>query len=110
MVACGMGATGGAQALAATLNGAAFLGVDADPEQIKRRVKTGYCEAMVNDLDEALRILKNAVRKREAASVGLIGNCAHVIPELASRGIVPDLLTDQTPELTTRAAATFLAG
>ena len=97
VVACGMGATGGAQALAATLNGAAFLGVDADPEQIKRRVKTGYCEAMVNDLDEALRILKNAARKREAASVGLIGNCAQVIPELASRGIVPDLLTDQTP-------------
>ena len=51
---------------------------------------------MVNDLDEALRILKNAVRKREATSVGLIGNCADVIPELARRGVVPDLLTDQT--------------
>ncbi len=51
---------------------------------------------MVNDLDEALRILKNAVRKREAASVGLVGNCADVIPELARRGVVPDLLTDQT--------------
>jgi urocanate hydratase len=51
---------------------------------------------MVNDLDEALRIMKNAVRKREAVSVGLVGNCADVIPELASRGVVPDLLTDQT--------------
>jgi urocanate hydratase len=51
---------------------------------------------MVNDLDEALRILKNAVRKREAVSVGLAGNCADVIPEMASRGVVPDLLTDQT--------------
>ena len=65
-------------------------------ERIKRRVKTGYCDVMVNDLDEALRILKNAVRKREATSVGLVGNCADVIPELARRGVVPDLLTDQT--------------
>ena len=96
VVAGGMGATGGALPLAATLNGAAFLGVEADPEQIKRRVKSGYCEAMVNDLDEALRILKNSVRRREAASVGLIGNCAEVIPELARRGIVPDLLVDCT--------------
>jgi urocanate hydratase len=91
-----MGGMGGAQPLAATLNGAAFLGIDVDPERIKRRVKTGYCDVMVNDLDEALRILKNAVRKREATSVGLTGNCAEVIPELARRGVVPDLLTDQT--------------
>jgi len=92
----GMGGMGGAQPLAATLNGAAFLGIDVDPERIKRRVKSGYCDVMVNDLDEALRILKNAVRKREATSVGLVGNCADVIPELARRGVVPDLLTDQT--------------
>src|SRR5271165_3064617 len=96
VVSGGMGGMGGAQPLAATLNGAAFLGIDADPEQIKRRVKAGYCDVMVNDLDEALRILKNAVRKRQAASVGLAGNCAEVIPSLARRGIVPDLLTDQT--------------
>ena len=75
----GMGGMGGAQPLAATLNGAAFLGIDVDPERIKRRVKTGYCDVMVNDLDEALRILKNAVRKREATSVGLVGNCAGAI-------------------------------
>src|SRR5271155_739195 len=92
----GMGGMGGAQPLAATLNGAAFLGIDVDPERIKRRVKSGYCDVMVNDLDEALRILKNAVRKREAVSVGLVGNCADLIPELAKRGVVPDLLTDQT--------------
>jgi len=92
----GMGGMGGAQPLAATLNGAAFLGIDVDPERIKRRVKSGYCDVMVNDLDEALRILKNAVRTRQATSVGLVGNCAEVIPELARRGIVPDLLTDQT--------------
>ncbi|HKN60823.1 MAG TPA: urocanate hydratase [Candidatus Acidoferrales bacterium] len=92
----GMGGMGGAQPLAATLNGAAFLGIDVDPERIKRRVKSGYCDVMVNDLDEALRILKNAVRKHEAVSVGLVGNCADIVPELARRGVVPDLLTDQT--------------
>ena len=96
IVSGGMGGMGGAQPLAATLNGAAFLGIDVDPERIKRRVKTGYCDVMINSLDEAFRILKNAVRRREATSVGLVGNCADVIPELAQRGIVPDLLTDQT--------------
>lgn len=96
VVTGGMGGMGGAQPLAATLAGAAFLGIEVDPERIKKRLKTGYCDVMVNDLDEALRILKNAVRKREATSVGLIGNCADVIPELARRGVVPDLLTDQT--------------
>ena len=96
VVSGGMGGMGGAQPLAATMNGGAFLGIDVDPERIKRRVKTGYCEVMVNDLDEALRILKNAVRKREPASVGLVGNCADIVPELAQRGVVPDLLTDQT--------------
>ncbi len=96
VVSGGMGGMGGAQPLAATMNGGAFLGVEVDPERIKRRVKAGYCDVMVTDLDEALRILKNAVRKREPASVGLVGNCADVIPELARRGVAPDLLTDQT--------------
>jgi urocanate hydratase len=96
VVTGGMGGMGGAQPLAATMNGAAFLGIDVDPERIKRRVKTGYCDVMVTNLDEALRILKNAVRKGEATSVGLVGNCADLIPEMAKRGVVPDLLTDQT--------------
>ncbi|HWR15371.1 MAG TPA: urocanate hydratase [Terriglobales bacterium] len=96
VVSGGMGGMGGAQPLAATMNGAAFLGIDVDPERIKKRLKTGYCDFMVNTLDEALRILKNAVRKKEAVSVGLVGNCADVIPELAERGVIPDLLTDQT--------------
>ena len=97
VVAGGMGGLGGAQALAATLNAAAFLGIDADAERIKRRVKTGLCEVMINNLDEALRILKNAVRKREPASVGLIANTSELLSELARRGVLPDLLTDQTP-------------
>src|ERR1700732_4484333 len=96
VVTGGMGGMGGAQPLGATMNGAAFLGIDVDSERIKRRVKSGYCDVMVNDLDEALRIMKNSVRTREATSVGLVGNCADVIPELARRGVVPDLLTDQT--------------
>jgi urocanate hydratase len=96
VVSGGMGGMGGAQPLATTMNGAAFLGIDVDPERIKRRVKTGYCDVMVTHLDEALRILKNAVRKREATSVGLVGNCADLIPEMVRRGILPDLLTDQT--------------
>jgi len=96
VVSGGMGGMGGAQPLAATMNGGAFLGIDVDPERIKRRLKTGYCDVMVTDLDEALRILKNAVRKGEATSVGLVGNCADLIPAMAHRGIVPDLLTDQT--------------
>ena len=96
VVAGGMGGMGGAQPLAATLNGAAFLGIDADGETIKRRIRAGYCDICVNQLDEAIRLLKNALRKKQAVSVGLIGNCAEILPELARRGIVPDLLTDQT--------------
>jgi len=96
IVSGGMGGMGGAQPLAATMSGAAFLGIDVDPERIKKRLKTGYCDFMVNTLDEALRILKNAVRKKENVSVGLVGNCADIIPELADRGVVPDILTDQT--------------
>ncbi len=96
VVTGGMGGMGGAQPLAATLNGAAFLCVEVDAERIKRRIRQGYCDICVNDLDEALRILKRAVRQKQATSVGLIGNCADVIPELARRGVVPDLLTDQT--------------
>ncbi|PYV31634.1 MAG: urocanate hydratase [Acidobacteria bacterium] len=96
VVSGGMGGMGGAQPLAATLNGAAFLGVEVDAERIQRRIRSGYCDICVNDLDEALRILKVAVRKKAPTSVGLVGNCADVMPELARRGVVPDLLTDQT--------------
>src|SRR5260370_1012571 len=94
VVTGGMGGMGGAQPLAGTMNGAAFLGIDVDPERIKRRVKGGYCEVMVTSLDEARRIRKNGVRKGRAPSVGLVGNWRDLIPQLAKRGVVPDLLTD----------------
>src|SRR5437764_4747688 len=73
IISGGMGGMCGAQPLAATMAGAAFLGIDVDPERIKKRLKTGYCDFMVTTLDEALRILKNAVRKKEAGARGLAG-------------------------------------
>jgi urocanate hydratase len=96
IVSGGMGAAGGALPLAAGMLGAAFLGIEVDEEKIKRRIRAGFCDYCVNTLDEALRILKNAVRQKHAVAVGLVGNCADAIPELAGRGVVPDILTDQT--------------
>ena len=96
IVSGGMGGMGGAQPLAATMNGACFLGIDVDPERIARRISTGYCDHMATDLDDALRIVEEAKSKGEAISVGLVGNCADVLPELGRRDIVPDVLTDQT--------------
>ena len=96
VISGGLGGAGGAQPLAAMLNGAAYLGIEADVQKITRRVRAGYCDYCVNNLDEALRILKNALRRKQAVSVGLAGNCAEIIPELAERGVRPDLLTDQT--------------
>jgi urocanate hydratase len=96
VVSGGMGGMGGAQPLAATMNGAAFLGVDVDADRIEKRIQTGYCDRISHDLDEALGLVLGAKQRREPLSVGLVGNCADVLPELARRGVVPDLLTDQT--------------
>src|SRR5947207_12358135 len=92
----GMGGMGGAQPLAATLNGAVFLGVEVDRERIERRVRTGYCDRLALDLDEALRICEDATEQRRAVSVGLVGNCAEVLPEIVRRGVKVDAVTDQT--------------
>jgi urocanate hydratase len=96
IVTAGLGGMGGAQPLAATMNGAAFLGVEVNPERIERRLQTGYLDRMCQDLDEALHLVLDAKRQRQALSVGLVGNAAEVMPELVRRGIVPDVLTDQT--------------
>jgi len=96
IVSGGMGGMGGAQPLAATMAGACFLGIDVDPKRIAKRLETGYCDRVAATLDEALAILNDAMKKREAISVGLAGNCADVLPELLRRGIVPSILTDQT--------------
>jgi urocanate hydratase len=92
VVSGGMGGMGGAQPLAAAMNGAAFLGIDVDPARIQRRIETGYCDRIARDLDDALALLA----RREPISIGLAGNCADVLPELVRRGFVPDVLTDQT--------------
>jgi urocanate hydratase len=92
----GLGGMGGAQPLAATMNGAAFLGVDVNPARIERRLHNGYLDRMTADLDEALALVLDARQRRQALSVGLVGNTAEVLPELVRRGVVPDVLTDQT--------------
>jgi urocanate hydratase len=96
VVSGGMGGMGGAQPLAATLNGAVFLGIDVDPERIERRVKTGYCDRLALNIDDALDILDDAREQKRAVSVGLVGNCAEVLPQLISRGVKIDAVTDQT--------------
>ena len=96
IVSGGMGGMGGAQPLAATMNGACFLGIDVDPARIAKRLDTGYCDRSANSLDEAVSLIDEAGSQGKALSVGLVGNCADVIPELASRGLVPDIVTDQT--------------
>jgi urocanate hydratase len=92
----GMGGMGGAQPLAATMNDGVALVVDVDPTRIERRVETRYCDRMTHDLDEALTWVREATAAGTPLSVGLVGNCAEVLPELLRRGVIPDVLTDQT--------------
>jgi len=96
VISGGMGGMGGAQPLAATLNGAVFLGIDVDRARIERRVQTGYCDQIAENLDQALALVEEARRNRKAVSIGLIGNCAEVLPEIVRRGVKVDAVTDQT--------------
>jgi len=92
----GLGGMGGAQPLAAAMNGGVFLGVEVDPARARRRLETRYLDAVARDLDEALALCEEAKQKRVARSVGVIGNAADVFPEIARRGVKVDLVTDQT--------------
>jgi urocanate hydratase len=96
VLSAGLGGMGGAQPLAATMNGAVFLGIEVDPARIEKRLATGYCDRMTESLDEALGWVAAAKAAGEALSIGLVGNAAEVLPELVRRGFVPDVLTDQT--------------
>jgi urocanate hydratase len=96
LVTAGLGGMGGAQPLATTMNGGAFLGVEVREDRIRRRLETGYLDRISTDLDEALELVLGARERGEALSVGLLGNIADVLPQLVERGIVPDALTDQT--------------
>ena len=96
VLTAGLGGMGGAQPLAATMNEAAFLGVEVDEARIDKRLATGYVDRKTRDLDEALRWVREAAEARRPLSVGLVGNAAEVLPELVRRGVTPDVLTDQT--------------
>ena len=96
VVTAGLGGMGGAQPLAATMHGASFLGVDFDEARIDKRIATRYCDRKTRSLEEAIAWLREAMASRRGLSVGLVGNAAEVMPELVRRGIVPDVLTDQT--------------
>ncbi|MEJ2535018.1 MAG: urocanate hydratase, partial [Gammaproteobacteria bacterium] len=92
-VTAGLGGMGGAQPLAVTMNGGHCIAVEVDPWRIQRRVETGYCDVMARSLDEAMERIDGA---QGALSVGLLGNIAEILPEMLARGIVPDVVTDQT--------------
>jgi urocanate hydratase len=92
----GMGGMGGAQPLATTMNDGAMLCVEVDSERVRRRIDTRYCDRMTEDLEEALGWVEESTRAGDALSIGLVGNCAEVLPELVRRGITPDIVTDQT--------------
>ncbi|HSB78937.1 MAG TPA: urocanate hydratase [Candidatus Methylomirabilis sp.] len=96
ILTAGLGGMGGAQPLAATLNDGVILAVEVDPERIEKRIKTGYCEVMTTNLDEALALALGSKRAGIPKSIGLVGNAAEVHPEILKRGILPDLVTDQT--------------
>jgi len=92
----GMGGMGGAQPLAAKMNEAVCIDVEVDDRRIMKRVERGYCDLLIRDLDEALDLVKDLKKDGVPCSIGLVGNCAEVHPEIARRGIVPDVVTDQT--------------
>ena len=96
MLTAGLGGMSGAQPLAATMNGAAFLGVEVNRERAQKRIETGYLDIITDELDEALDRVLNAKERGEALSVGLIGNAGEILPEIIKNDIIPDVLTDQT--------------
>lgn len=96
VLTAGLGGMGGAQPLAGVLAQAAILCVEIDPAKIQKRIDTKYLQHQTNNLDQALEMIQQAVAKKEAISVGLLGNAAEVYPELVRRGIIPDVVTDQT--------------
>ena len=96
VLTAGLGGMGGAQPLAATMNGAACLVVEVDRSRIEKRLRTRYLDTMSEDLDEALNLVRDAVSKKKPLSVGLLGNAAEIIPAIAAGKFLPDIVTDQT--------------
>ena len=96
ILTAGLGGMGGAQPLAATFNGAVALCIEIDESRIDKRIKDGYCDVKLSSLTEALTLVENCKKNRTALSIGLIGNAAEILPEMLNRGIIPDIVTDQT--------------
>ena len=96
VLTAGLGGMGGAQPLAATFIGAAFLGIEVDRSRAQKRIDTGYLDFLTDDIDKALDKVRNAKSNKEALSVGLVGNAGEILPEILKRNIIPDVLTDQT--------------
>ena len=96
LLTAGLGGMGGAQPLAATMNGAAFLGIDVDPARIQKRLDTGYIDKMSFSFAEAIELVLEAKSKGEPLSVGLVGNAGELLPKMLEQGIQPDVVTDQT--------------
>ncbi|HPP18204.1 MAG TPA: urocanate hydratase, partial [Fervidobacterium sp.] len=96
ILTAGLGEMGGAQPLAVTMNDGVVIAVEVDKRMIDRRLQTGYLDTWTDNLDEALKMAKEAMKEGKALSIGLLGNAAEVHPELVRRGIIPDAVTDQT--------------
>ncbi len=96
LLTAGLGGMGGAQPLAATMNGAACLGIDVNKSRIQKRIDTGYVDVLTEDLDEALELVLKAKEERKALSVGLVGNAGEILPKILEKNILPDVVTDQT--------------
>jgi len=96
ILTAGLGGMGGAQPLAATMAGASMLAVECQSDRIQMRLRSGYLDTSVDELDDALAIIEQAVQEKKAVSVAVLGNAAEILPELVKRGIKPDAVTDQT--------------
>jgi len=97
LLCAGFGLESAELALATTIAGGAFLGIEADPHRLKSAIRNGSCDFMVNTLDEALRVLKNELRQKKPLSVGLLGDAAEIFPAMVERGVQPDLVADIAP-------------
>lgn len=96
VLTAGLGGMGGAQPLAVTMNEGICLAVEVDPERARRRIKTGYCEKITEFLDEAVKLATEAKKNKKPLSIALIGNASEALPEILKKGIIPDVVTDQT--------------
>ncbi len=96
ILTAGLGGMGGAQPLAATMNGAVCLVVECDPDKIAKRIQTKYLDTMTTSFTDAMEMIERAIKRKEAISIGLLGNAAELIPKIAKGKILPDIVTDQT--------------